>query len=96
MSSQNQETIDSPLESLGFDNSYFNSIICFGVFDACYQSATLAELLRVLSENNGCLVVSGNFYASDDVDVLKPSLRLEINHTLITSLILVIFKPYKL
>ncbi len=52
-----------------FDDSSFDQIICFGVFDAVRQENVLGELLRVLKAG-GKLLLSGknDTYFSDDKD----------------------------
>ncbi len=34
-------------ESLPFEDSFFDGIVSYGVFDACYQEQALTEMLRV-------------------------------------------------
>lgn len=45
-------------EKLPFDDSFFDKIICVGVFDACYQESALAEMLRVC-RTGGEILITG-------------------------------------
>ena len=54
-------------ENLPFDKNYFDKIICFGVFDACYQENALQEMLRVTAEGGIILLTGKNYnYNIDD------------------------------
>ncbi|MBD5549019.1 MAG: class I SAM-dependent methyltransferase [Lachnospiraceae bacterium] len=59
-----------------FNDSYFDKIICFGVFDACNQEKVIEELFRVLKKG-GRLLITGknNKYYEDD----KAALVAEVN-----------------
>ena len=55
-------------EELPFENNFFDKIICYGVFDACYQEQALKEMLRVL-KLNGKILLSGKntlYYCDDE------------------------------
>lgn len=55
-------------EDLPFEDAFFNQVICYGVFDACFQEPALAEMLRVCKKG-GVLVISGkndNYYPDDE------------------------------
>lgn len=54
-------------EDLPWKDCFFDKIICYGVFDACYQEAALYEMLRVLKVG-GCILLTGKncFYHNDD------------------------------
>lgn len=54
-------------ENLIFKDLFFDIVLCFGVFDACYQEDALKEMLRVLKKD-GLLVLTGknNLYFKDD------------------------------
>lgn len=55
-------------ESLPFEDLYFDKIVCYGVFDACYQEKALFEMLRVL-RIGGHLFVTGkntNYFDNDN------------------------------
>ena len=40
-------------EHLPFDDGHFKKVICYGVFDACYQEEALSEMLRVCAPGGG-------------------------------------------
>ena len=54
-------------EELPFSNDFFDRIVCYGTFDACYQESALAEMLRVLKKG-GRILISGKTadYFDDD------------------------------
>ncbi len=54
-------------EKLPFEDGFFEKIICYDVFDACYQEQALAEMFRVVAKN-GIIVLTGknNCYHFDD------------------------------
>ena len=55
-------------ESLPFCDNYFDKIVCYGVFDACYQELALGEMFRVLKKD-GSLLLTGkntNYYEDDE------------------------------
>ncbi len=55
-------------EMLPFEDNYFNKIICYGVFDACYQESAIGEMLRV-SKIGGNILITGknlNYYEDDE------------------------------
>lgn len=55
-------------EELPFENNFFDKIICYGVFDACYQEQALKEMFRVL-KINGKILLSGkntSYYCDDE------------------------------
>lgn len=54
-------------ENLPFENSSFDKIVCYGVFDCCYQEQALFEMLRVLKVS-GWMLVTGKYtdYHNDD------------------------------
>lgn len=53
-------------ENLPFADGYFDKIICYGVFDACYQEQALSEMLRVLKTNGQLLITGKNILYFDD------------------------------
>lgn len=56
-------------ESLPFCDKYFDKIVCYGVFDACYQEQALCEMFRVL-KNGGEILLTGkntNYYEDDEL-----------------------------
>lgn len=57
--------------SIPFDDNYFQSVFCCGVFDVTVQEKALSEMLRVLN-CNGKLYISGknDTYNEDDEDAL--------------------------
>lgn len=58
-------------ENLPFENNFFNFIVCFGVFDACYQEEALFEMLRVLKHGGNILLTGKNFnYCNNDTEAL--------------------------
>ena len=71
------------VEKLNFDNSLFNIIICYGVFDAleCHYEA-LEEMSRVCKPN-GRVLISGKHkpYHNDDEEArIAESKAAEVNH----------------
>jgi len=55
-------------ESLPFKDNSFDKIVCYGVFDACYQEKALVEMFRVL-KINGEILLTGkntNYYEDDE------------------------------
>ena len=54
-------------EHLPFQDESFATVICYGVFDACYQEDALSEMIRVVRPG-GVIVLSGknNRYFEDD------------------------------
>lgn len=55
-------------ERLPFDDCTFDKIVCYGVFDACYQEQALLEMFRVLKPE-GSLLLTGkntNYYQDDE------------------------------
>lgn len=58
-------------EQLPFENEFFDKIICYGVFDCCYQEQALYEMLRVL-KISGWLIITGKntHYFADDEQAL--------------------------
>lgn len=54
-------------EELPFPNGFFDKVVCFEVFDACYQEKTLIEMLRI-TKDNGKVLFTGknNRYELDD------------------------------
>lgn len=48
-------------EQLPFDDNFFDKVICYGVFDACYQENALKEMLRVTS-CGGMIFLTGKNY----------------------------------
>ncbi|NBJ92526.1 class I SAM-dependent methyltransferase [Parablautia muri] len=58
-------------ERLPFEDNYFNKIICYGVFDACYQENAISEMLRVSKVGGSILVTGKNTeYYDDDEQAL--------------------------
>lgn len=54
-------------EHLPFQDGFFDKIVCFGVFDACYQKEALNEMLRVTKVGGMILITGKNTkYFSDD------------------------------
>lgn len=45
-------------ENLEFSDSFFDVVVCYAVFDACYQEVALREMLRV-TKLGGCIALSG-------------------------------------
>lgn len=45
-------------ENLPFEDDFFDKIICFGVFDACFQEKALEEMLRI-TKQGGVILVTG-------------------------------------
>lgn len=59
-------------EKLPFEDHFFDVVVCYGVFDACYQEDALFEIFRVL-KNGGYLLISGkntNYYEDDEEAVI--------------------------
>lgn len=59
-------------EKLPFEDHFFDTVVCYGVFDACYQEDALFEILRVL-KNDGYLLISGkntNYFEDDEEAVI--------------------------
>lgn len=54
-------------ENTGFEDSSFNKILCWGVFDLTNQSKTLKEMARLL-KHNGCVLFTGkgSYYEMGD------------------------------
>lgn len=55
-------------EALPFDDSFFDKVICYGVFDACYQENAIFEMLRV-TKLGGTVLVTGkniNYHVEDE------------------------------
>ena len=55
-------------EKLPFKDNWFNKIICYGVFDACYQEKAIAKMMRV-SAIGGIILITGknvNYYEDDE------------------------------
>lgn len=58
-------------EKLPFENETFDIIVCFGVFDACYQEKALKEILRVLKVGGKVILTGKNYkYFSEDEKAL--------------------------
>lgn len=58
-------------EDLPFSDNYFDKIVCYGVFDACYQEQALAEMFRVLKKGGEILLTGKNTnYYEDDYQAL--------------------------
>lgn len=55
-------------ERCSFKSGFFQKIICFGVFDACYQEQALKEMLRMIDIGGEILVTGKNNYYLDDDD----------------------------
>ncbi len=55
-------------EELPFADNYFDKIICFGVFDACYQESALSQMLRVCRTGGTILITGKNtrYHANDE------------------------------
>lgn len=54
-------------ENLPYKDGFFNKIICYGVFDACYQEKALAEMFRVLAIDGEIIITGKNYsYMIDD------------------------------
>lgn len=54
-------------EELPFSDNYFDKIVCYGVFDACYQEQALCEMFRVLKIGGSILLTGKNAnYFEDD------------------------------
>ncbi len=54
-------------EKLPFSDGFFDKVICYGVFDACYQETALEEMLRVVCKG-GMVLLTGKHtnYFEDD------------------------------
>lgn len=54
-------------EKSPFEDGFFSKIICFGVFDACYQEQALFEMMR-MTKIGGRILITGknNKYLHDD------------------------------
>ena len=54
-------------EKLPFQDGFFDKIICYGVFDACYQERALSEMLRVCKAGGVILFTGKNshYYETD-------------------------------
>lgn len=53
-------------EKCPFETEYFDKIICFGVFDACYQERALQEMLRITKTGGHILFTGKNYWYMDD------------------------------
>ncbi len=59
-------------EELPFENSFFQHVICYGVFDACYQEQALQEMIRVCKQG-GDICISGksvNYFIDDEMGLV--------------------------
>ena len=70
-SKQHPETTESLFvsegEALPFEDETFSLIVCYGVFDACYQEKALQEMLRVCSDYGHVVLTGKNkLYFQDD------------------------------
>lgn len=68
----NRNLLEFDGEHIPFENNSFDKIVCFGVFDACYQEMVIRELLRVL-KINGLLLITGknnNYFDDDEAAVI--------------------------
>lgn len=55
-------------ENLPFAGGFFDEIVCFGVFDACYQEHALEEMMRVCKVG-GKILITGkniNYFVNDE------------------------------
>lgn len=69
-------------ENMPFSHGFFDRIICYGTFDACYQESALTEMLRVLKKG-GCVLISGkndNYFDDDDKALLAEHNAREKGH----------------
>ena len=69
-------------EKLPFQENMFDFLLCFGVFDACYQEIALYEMLRVL-KIGGILLLTGkndNYYADDEKAIIAEEKAREKGH----------------
>jgi len=58
-------------EKLPFQTESFDKIVCFGVFDACYQECALVEMMRVCKIGGEILITGKNInYFSDNEQAL--------------------------
>ncbi|EAK0806397.1 class I SAM-dependent methyltransferase [Campylobacter coli] len=58
-------------DKIPWDSNFFNSLFCYGVFDACEQNILLGEILRVLKSNGVALITGKNIlFHEDDSDAL--------------------------
>jgi len=58
-------------EELPFLNNFFDKIVCFGVFDACYQERALEEMIRVCKVGGAMLITGKHInYLCDDKQAL--------------------------
>lgn len=58
-------------ERLPFADSFFDKVICYAVFDACFQEDALREMFRV-TKVGGEILISGknNNYMDDDIEAI--------------------------
>ncbi|HEF7931708.1 class I SAM-dependent methyltransferase [Campylobacter jejuni] len=58
-------------DKIPWDNNFFDSLFCYGVFDACKQNILLEEILRVLKPNGVALISGKNIlFQEEDDDAL--------------------------
>ena len=63
----NVEFTVGPIEKTQYDDSYFDKIICYGVFEAVIQEFALFEMARVLKLGGKVLITGKNYnYLIDD------------------------------
>lgn len=56
-------------DKIPYKDDFFNAVFCYGVFDACFQHITLAEILRVLKVGGVALISGKNddYLPSDEL-----------------------------
>lgn len=58
-------------EKLPFMDGFFDKIVCYGVFDACYQESALQEMIRVCKTGGEILITGKNTnYCAEDEQAL--------------------------
>ena len=45
---------------------FFDKIVCYGVFDACFQENAICEMLRILKAGGELLITGKNRYYNED------------------------------
>lgn len=60
------QLLEAEAERLPYAESFFDRVICWGVFDACYQEVALSEMRRVLKPDGRLLITGKNDDYWDD------------------------------
>ncbi len=63
---QLEDCQEAVAEHLPYQDAFFDQIVCWGVFDACFQSQALSEMARVLKTDGQLLVTGKNDNYCDD------------------------------